>query len=679
MSLMTQVGMEFITRDRSRTGMLSLGRNLNNLRRRFSSFGRTLLAVAGIGGIGYVIKQQMAAIDSTAKLSDRLGITTEALIGMQHGAGIAGVQQDTLNKSLEIFSRRLGEVDMGVGQAKYALDKLGLSYVELIGKSPDEAIGIVADQINTLGSQAEKAAAANYLFGRSGQQLLNLFEQGSAGIEQYRLETERLGLAFSRIDASKVEAANDSLTRTKAVFTGLFRSATIEIAPYIEAASNSFVDYATRGEGVGSNMVNVFESITLGIGTVVSETESLIITLGQLSSPLDYIKKVSEANKKAIEQYRAVTGDVKAFTYPGGMLSTPVQPRDPYMFEVVSNVQKQSAGLAPTDRSGKIKSSFDDIRKNAAERADLSIKMRDKEIASAQQAGAAEVEIVRQTTEQQIKAANERAGITARMYSDMGQLGSGYFEAQKTLLDQQKAEYGGFVDDKVLLEQWYSSELIKLQEETAERSVNLWDRAMQQREELWRNGLTRISAMERDQMKIMQEFMDRTQNNWVNFWDPVIDGSKSAKEAMHDFFRDFLIRLAQAYVQMQMLNLWNAGAGSIFGGIGGAIFGGGGGGGGSQLHSGWVPDGVPSFHGGRGLKSNERVAVIENDELLAPDDQIIKSGRRGGMGGGGINFQPQIKMVIVRNEREAYFEAMNSAKGEKVIVHKMLLNRNLLS
>jgi len=652
MSLMTTVGLEFMARDRSRSGFASLNRNLMNLNRRFFSVGRTLLAVAGIGGFGYMIKSQLATIDSTAKLSDRLGMTTEALIAMQHGAGIAGVQQETLNKSLEIFSRRLGEVDMGVGQAKYALDKLGLSYTELIGKSPDEAIGIVADQINTLSTQAEKAAAANYLFGRSGQQLLNLFEQGSAGIEQFRLETERLGLSFSRIDAAKIEAANDSLTRTKAVFTGLFRSATIEIAPYIEAASNSFVDYATRGEGVGSNMVNVFESITLAIGTVVGETESLIITLGKLSSPLDYIKKVSEANKKAIEQYRAITGDVKAFTYPGGLLSLPVQPRDPYMWEIVSNVQKQAAGLEPVDRSGEIKSAFENIRKNAAERADLSMKMRDKEIVSAQQAGAAEVEIVRQTTEQQIKSANERAKITARMYNDMGQLGSGYFEVQKTLLDDQKAEYGKFIDDKVLLERWYSGELIKLQEETAEQSVNLWDRAMAEREKIWRNGLSRIAAAEREQMDIMMRQQDETKAKWVSMWDPVIDGSMTAKEAVSAFFRDFLIRLVQAKAQMMMLNLWNAGVGGIFGGVSGAVLGAGMGGaltgGGSMvtaggsaagggnpyfLHSGWVPDGVPSFRTGRGLKQNEMAAIIEKDEMLVPAGQVVRSS--GGFGRGG--------------------------------------------
>jgi len=42
-------------------------------------------------------------------------------------------------------------------------------------------------------------------------------------------------------------------------------------------------------------------------------------------------------------------------------------------------------------------------------------------------------------------------------------------------------------------------------------------------------------------------------------------------------------------------------------------------------HTGWVPDGVPSFQRGRGLKSNEMAAIIEKDELLAPADKVVRS------------------------------------------------------
>jgi len=281
--------------------------------------------------------------------------------------------------------------------------------------------------------------------------------------------------------------------------------------------------------------------------------------------------------------------------------------------------------------------------------------------------GADNAEVNQKILDDEAKAAEKRIQITARMYEDMGQYGDGYYQAQVALLDLQKAEYGEYIDDKVLLEEWYANELKTIQEkirvETQKLSnaqLSIWERAMQQREELWRDGLTRIEAMERDQMEIMNSFMDGIESSWVNFWDPVIDGSKSAEEAMNDFFRNFLIKLIQAKAQMIMLNLWNAGAGNVFGGIG------------AVLHSGWVPEGVPSFQRGRGLKSNEMAAIIEKDEMLVPNKQIVK-----GVSSGSANYEPKFNIIIVRDEKAAQIEAMNSKEGEKSYIRHANRNRNI--
>lgn len=275
MALSTTVALEFLARNRAASGMRSFERGITTVTHRLRGLMTTALAVAGIGGFGYMIKRQMEAIDATAKLSDRLGIATEALVGLQHAAKISGVENETLNKSLEIFSRRLGEVDMGIGQARYSLDKLGLNYKELIGLKMDEAFAIVADRIKDLSTQSEKAAAANYLFGRSGQQLLNLFEKGSKGLKEYQEFVIKTGYAFTRIDAAKVEAANDALTNTKVIITGLFRVLTIEIAPYIESAATAFNEWAISGEGAGAKVTSAFEISTIAVIKFAGELQKI--------------------------------------------------------------------------------------------------------------------------------------------------------------------------------------------------------------------------------------------------------------------------------------------------------------------------------------------------------------------------------------------------------------------
>ena len=43
-----------------------------------------------------------------------------------------------------------------------------------------------------------------------------------------------------------------------------------------------------------------------------------------------------------------------------------------------------------------------------------------------------------------------------------------------------------------------------------------------------------------------------------------------------------------------------------------------------------------------------------------------------------INFNPQMKLILVRDEREAQLEAMRSSAGEKIIVQKVARNKNVL-
>jgi len=255
---------EFSAKNRAKGVMSGFRRDMDSTGRALRRMAMGALAVAGIGGLGYMLKKQMEVIDATAKLSDRLGITTEKLIGLQHAAAITGTDAETLNKSLEIFTRRLGEMTQGSGEAKRGLDMLGLTAEQLIHVSPAEAFGMAADKIKLLGTQAEKTAAAYFLFGRAGSKMLNMLEVGSEGLREFQKEVEKLGLSFSRIDAAQVEAANDALTRARAVLAGLFRQATIELAPYIEVLADKFVDVSTAGEGMGANVTKVFELMSLG-------------------------------------------------------------------------------------------------------------------------------------------------------------------------------------------------------------------------------------------------------------------------------------------------------------------------------------------------------------------------------------------------------------------------------
>jgi len=88
-------------------------------------------------------------------------------------------------------------------------------------------------------------------------------KRGGAGLKEYKEFVEKTGYAFSRLDAAQVEAANDALENVRVTMAGIFRTGAIELAPYIETIANKFIDVATAGEGLGKNIINVFEQMSL--------------------------------------------------------------------------------------------------------------------------------------------------------------------------------------------------------------------------------------------------------------------------------------------------------------------------------------------------------------------------------------------------------------------------------
>jgi len=68
---------------------------------------------------------------------------------------------------------------------------------------------------------------------------------------------------------------------------------------------------------------------------------NLFINLRDIISvgPIDFFKDTAEVNQRAIEQYRQITKDTRAFTYPQGMLGPPVQPRESQMWDIILKKQ----------------------------------------------------------------------------------------------------------------------------------------------------------------------------------------------------------------------------------------------------------------------------------------------------------------------------------------------------
>jgi hypothetical protein len=245
-------------------------------------------ATAGAAAAAALTKMQMSNIDSLAKTADKIGVTTEALGGLRHAAELTGVGSDTLDMAMQRLTRRVSEAANGTGEAKNALIELGINAANLEQLPLDVQMEVIADAMGDVKSQSDKVRLAMKLFDSEGVSLVNTLASGSTGLQQMAKEADTLGITVSRVDAAKIEMANDAVTKSKGVFTGLGNQLATAFSPIIESVSNNLYQAALDTEGFGNIGQDVADALVSGFGKFLDTVQ--MVEHGILSIKLAALK-----------------------------------------------------------------------------------------------------------------------------------------------------------------------------------------------------------------------------------------------------------------------------------------------------------------------------------------------------------------------------------------------------
>lgn len=222
--------------------IIGLSKSVARASRMFTAVGAAGLTAGTAIGTA-MVKNSLSSVDALAKMSSRLGIATEDLIGLRHAAELSGVGITQLEIGLQRMTRRIAEAANGAGEAVGALGTLGLSAQTLSGMSPDKQFLAVADAMQQINGRSEQVRLTFKLFDSDGVGLLNTMNGGADAIRAAIKEAEELGLTFSNIDAAQIEAANDSVSKLQSAFSGLSNQITIGLAPAIDGIANASTNY----------------------------------------------------------------------------------------------------------------------------------------------------------------------------------------------------------------------------------------------------------------------------------------------------------------------------------------------------------------------------------------------------------------------------------------------------
>ncbi len=247
-------------------------------------------AVAAAGSLALVYNQQAAVIDQTAKFADRIGISTEALTQFRHASELTGVGAKNLDMSLQRMTRRIAEAATGSGEAAPALKQLGLDAQALGQMTPDQQLYTLADAFTQVESQSERVRLAFKLFDSEGVGMVNMLAGGSDGLRTMADEADRLGITLSRIDAAKVEMANDSMYKVGVTTTALKQEITTQLAPIVAALAEEFLAYSQQFGGMNSMIAEGIHSTVSGIGFMADSLRGVQLIIDGMTVAWDGFK-----------------------------------------------------------------------------------------------------------------------------------------------------------------------------------------------------------------------------------------------------------------------------------------------------------------------------------------------------------------------------------------------------
>jgi lambda family phage tail tape measure protein len=266
-----------------------------------------LIAGASIAALGVGMSALVMPVarvgDEFLKLSQKTGVSVEALTALDYAAKLSDVTTEGLTKALQKLSVAMFETQVNGQEGSAALKALGVSATDAHGQiRPTEAVLLdLAEKFADMPDGADKAALAIKLLGKEGLAIIPFLNQGREGITALMEEAQRLGLVISEDVARASEVFNDNLTRLSAIFEGVQRQIGAAVIPILadfteqivlaQTETGSFSNELQRISANREATITFLESVASGLAFVA---ESAVLLKRVIAQPFDSLSVVGK-------------------------------------------------------------------------------------------------------------------------------------------------------------------------------------------------------------------------------------------------------------------------------------------------------------------------------------------------------------------------------------------------
>lgn len=193
-------------------------------------------------------KDGLNAVSAQNKLAKSLNTTYDSVTQLNKAFRDAGVEN--YEQGLMRLNRRLGASQLGRGAAMKAVKELGLDVKALLDMNAADRLATIADRVKAVSKNVQQAQWYMFELGFQQKEVAEMFLKGGDAIREAETYVQRMGLAMSDLDATKVEMAADSFADIGDGSKAASQHIALAFTPAIFAANNAILDLVEDMGGI---------------------------------------------------------------------------------------------------------------------------------------------------------------------------------------------------------------------------------------------------------------------------------------------------------------------------------------------------------------------------------------------------------------------------------------------
>jgi len=227
--------------------------------------------IAAAGGAFLSFKTVMDSLnraDGLARTAAELGVTTDALQKLGHAASLSGSSAAEVTDAMRFMSRFIGQAAEEGSQAAKTMEKLGVNFRQLEGMSADEAFMHMADALNSVTDQGQRATMMQEVFGRGAKNVALMVAGGSEEMRKLGEDAERTGKVLSGFELGQLVAAKGAIEELQTTFQALGDRLAVAFAPVIKWLSDAINGWIGNAKDFDATMQSVAEGFVSAVGVM---------------------------------------------------------------------------------------------------------------------------------------------------------------------------------------------------------------------------------------------------------------------------------------------------------------------------------------------------------------------------------------------------------------------------